>query len=780
MSLSLSRPMSGNSHVLNLPRWMAVTEAESVADKLNAEPTVEYAEPDLIMWPMAIPADKYYGQQWHYQESDPATDDEPGAVNLPEAWDITTGDTDLVIAVIDTGLLPHSDIDSNILDDTGRVVPGYDFISADGRSTFFTSNDGDGRDADPTDPGDWVVEGDCYSDSPAEDSSWHGTHVAGTIGALTNNNNGVAGINWNSRILPVRVLGRCGGYTSDIADGMRWAAGLAVTGVPANQNPARVLNLSLSGQSVCGATMQSAVNEIVAEGAVVVVAAGNENEDAADFSPASCNNVITVAANNRDGGRASYSNFGSVVEIAAPGGSSGSGVLSTYNDGKTTAGDDSYAYFLGTSMATPHVSGIVSLMLSAEVSMTPAQILEVLQTTAHVFPSGTGSDCTTATCGAGIIDAAAAVTAISNPPAAVAGADQILTPGASVTLDGSDSTDFDGVIDSYLWSQTAGTAVTLIGADTATPGFTAPETSEVLTFLLTVTDDLGFVGTDTVYIIINNPPVAEAGQNLFVNSGVSVSLDGSGSIDSDGVLSDYLWSQTAGTSVTLNSADTTTPTFTAPETAGTLTFLLTVTDNDGATSTDTVDVVISIANIAPTANAGGDRIVETSASVTLDGRGSIDSDGVISDYLWSQTAGTAVTLNSADATTPTFTTPESAGTLTFLLTVTDNDGAISTDTVDVSVVESNDRCFIATAAYGTPMAKEVRYLRAFRDEFLLTNSAGRLFVDLYYDLSPPLAEYIGQHNMLRSVVRAGLMPLVELSKSLVSKDVFEAQTAGSE
>jgi serine protease len=197
---------------------------------------------------------------------------------------------------------------------------------------------------------------------------------------------------------------------------MRWAAGIAVPGVPANPTPARVENLSLGGGGACSATFQSAVDDVVARGTVVVVAAGNSNADAANTQPASCNNVIAVAATTRNGGRASYSNYGAKVAIAAPGGGGNDGVLSTLNTGATTPGADSYAWFQGTSMATPHVAGVASLMLSVNPAMTPAEVLARLRQSARAFPTGTGSDCTTAICGAGIVDAAATLAALVAAP----------------------------------------------------------------------------------------------------------------------------------------------------------------------------------------------------------------------------------------------------------------------------------------------------------------------------------------------------------------------------
>lgn len=403
VTLQYIRPMSGNAHVLKLVSPLTPSEAQAVAAQIARQASVAYAEPDYIRQaigevpsrvaaPLLVPNDPFYGSQWHYNYV-PNTSE---GINLPAAWDITTGISTTVVAVIDTGILNHSDL-------AGRTVPGYDFIS-----DAFTGNDGNGRDNNPADPGDWVTTDECGYPHAAEDSSWHGTHVAGTIGAASNNGSGVAGVNWNAKILPVRVLGKCGGFTSDIVDGMRWAAGLSVSGVPANANPAKVINMSLGGPGTCSLTEQIAINEIVGAGTAIVVAAGNSNTDAGAFSPASCSGVITVASNNRQGNRAWYSNYGSVVEVAAPGGdttiSDANGVLSTLDGGTTTpANDNSYAYFQGTSMAAPHVAGVVSLLVGQYPALTPGEISAHLQATARPFPGG--SSCNTSICGAGIVDA---------------------------------------------------------------------------------------------------------------------------------------------------------------------------------------------------------------------------------------------------------------------------------------------------------------------------------------------------------------------------------------
>ena len=414
--LFAERLLGTGATVLQLFSALPHASAQALARQFAADSAVEYAEPDILHFPTAVPNDPSYASEWHYMS--PPT--EAGGVNMPAAWNITTGSTAIVAAVIDTGSLSsHPDL-------AGRFVGGYDMIN-----DALVANDGNGRDADPTDSGDWLAQSDIdanpsfWGSCGVRNSSWHGSHVAGTIGAATNNATGIAGINWTSRILPVRALGRCGGYTSDIADGIRWAAGLSVPGVPANPNPARVMNLSLGGYACdsygancqCGSTMQSAITAAVSAGAVVVVAAGNSNRPALESSPANCSGVVTVGATGRAGQRALYSNYGPLVEISAPGGSDGAGVYSTINNSTTVANPAGYAYanYQGTSMATPHVAGIASLMLSVNPSLTPAQVIAKIQSTARAFPTGTVRDCSTANCGAGIIDAGAAVASAALP-----------------------------------------------------------------------------------------------------------------------------------------------------------------------------------------------------------------------------------------------------------------------------------------------------------------------------------------------------------------------------
>ena len=298
MALSHVRRMSGNAHVVQLERRMSHADARRMARLLALDPRVQAVEPDLRVFAQQLPNDPMFAQQWHYYEA-------AGGINLPSAWDVTIGAPGLVIAVLDSGVTAHADL-------TGRLLPGYDFIA-----NVVNANDGGGRDANANDPGDYG----CDNGNSSSNSSWHGTHVAGTIGALSSNSSGVSGINWKSRLLPVRVTGRCGGYASDLIDGLRWAAGMAIAGIPSNANRARVANISLGTVSdSCSEAFQSAVNDVTERGMVVVAAAGNGGTLVSSFSPANCSSVIAVAATTRSGARASYSNTGSMVAVAAPGG----------------------------------------------------------------------------------------------------------------------------------------------------------------------------------------------------------------------------------------------------------------------------------------------------------------------------------------------------------------------------------------------------------------------------------------------------------------------------
>lgn len=439
-----------------------------LAKRLAADSEVEFVAVDQRRKHTRLPNDPLFGgatvnpestvggvqartiDQWYLKAPSATPGQVVSSVNAPAAWDVMTGSSGVIVAVLDTGVrADHPDL-------AGQFVAGYDMIGFGSPGTTATAiaNDGGGPDADPSDPGDWVTQADIDgkqlgSGCDATDignSSWHGTRVSGLISARTQNSAGMAGVGWGLKIMPVRVLGKCGGYDSDIIAGMKWAAGIAVPGLPTNARKAKVLNLSLGGTGTCGTTgigrlYRDAITAVNAEGAVVVVAAGNSEGQAVGM-PGNCPGVITVAALRHVGTKVGFSSLGSEVTIAAPGGNcinTGSGqaclypMVSTTNAGTTTpvVADASYtgsAASVGTSFSAPIVSGIVGLMASVRPGLTSTEAAQLLRSTARPFPTTGGTAgisqcqapgstvqgecyCTTSTCGAGMVDAAAAVNA---------------------------------------------------------------------------------------------------------------------------------------------------------------------------------------------------------------------------------------------------------------------------------------------------------------------------------------------------------------------------------
>ncbi|MBI5242122.1 MAG: S8 family serine peptidase, partial [Elusimicrobia bacterium] len=364
------------------------------------------------------PNDQWYNdRQWYLKAPTAST----YSANIAGAWDITTGTTTLTIAVVGTGHVLHEDIDE------GRVVPGYDFIGPGSPALNRNEPADGGRDTDPSDPGDYEAAGACGAGTPASDSSWWGLMTEGILGAKTNNTTGIAGINWKSKLLPVRFQGACGAISTDQRDAMLWAAGIPIAGAPANANPAKVLVVVGGGYvpvTKCDGTgiPQSVVDSIIAKGAVITVGLGNDLEapynggfDWDHNWPANCRRVINVAALNRNGGYAGYTVLGPPVDISAPGGDftdNPNGIYTTSNNniaGPPVIGGSIYRYFAGTDVSADIVGGVASLMLSTNPALTPAQVHNILLATARPFPTGTGSDCTITQCGAGIVDGAAAV-----------------------------------------------------------------------------------------------------------------------------------------------------------------------------------------------------------------------------------------------------------------------------------------------------------------------------------------------------------------------------------
>lgn len=589
--LTVFRPMSGGGYVIRLEKPVTLSQARVIAERLmRNDSSVEFAEPDRIMHPTATtPADPgYLPNQWHYFA--PAGSNLGGA-DLPDAWDVTRGSASITVAVIDTGYRQHADL--------GRVLPGYDFVADISRA-----NDGNGRDNDAQDPGDWVAANECGADTHASKSSWHGTYVAGLIAALMNNGIGGTGVAPDVGILPVRVLGKCGGLSSDIADGMRWAAGLSVPGAPVNPTPAHVLNMSLGGPGACSATFQSAVDTIVNAGKVIVVATGNGGTTDVN-QPANCDGVLAVTAHSIDGERSSYADVGTQTTISAPGGDASAGVFSLSNTGTTIPLADTYAIGAGTSAAAPHVAGVVALMLSVNHPLTPAQVKSYLQSSARAFPAGTY--CTTSgigLCGSGLLDSAGALHAIpAAPPAVVVTSpSQVVAPNTTVSLAGGATAEPPGNIKTYSWTQLTGAAVGVINnADTANATFTSPATG-TYSFILTATDSNNRTGTATATARVNSAPVltAVAAQTVTAGNALSFTV---GAMDVDGDIPIF-HSISLPAGATLSAIGEFGLQGTIPEGSHTLTYY--ASDPDGAGSAQgSVDITVAAAPGATGSNSSG-------------------------------------------------------------------------------------------------------------------------------------------------------------------------------
>ncbi len=407
------RSVSPRLHVARLDQALPADQAQALLQRLRADPAVASVAVDRRVRRSTVSTDPYFTgvgdprpRQWHLL----ASNSTPGGLNAAAAWAGSTG-TGVVVAVLDGGYRPHADLVDNLVRDGSHNVFGHDFIQ-----DAWIANDGDGRDADATDPGDGVTD-TSHCDEVA-DSSWHGTHVSGLIGASANGSQGV-GVAFGAKVLPVRVLGRCGGYESDVLLAARWAAGLDVEGVTTHSHPVKVLNLSLSVEGACGSGTQAVIDEIRAKGVSIVAAAGNEEATSLP-SPANCKGVVAVTAHTRDGRNASYANVGPGVAISAPGGDRFDGVISTLNTGAlspvASPEGDTWGGLYGTSMATPMVSGVLALMAAARPDLPMASLEGILRGAARDFPAGdycqrNPDGLAPGFCGSGLLDAGAAVAA---------------------------------------------------------------------------------------------------------------------------------------------------------------------------------------------------------------------------------------------------------------------------------------------------------------------------------------------------------------------------------
>ena len=541
---------------LTLRQWRSITQrmealqvepaaaGDSIARtlaRLRADPDVVYAEADQRRYAHAVPNDPLFPAQspqdpgqW-YLQSNPAVF--PSAVNAQAAWDVTKGSASLVIADLDTGVL-YSHPDLLAVSASGRLLPGYCFIS-----DAFIANGGSCPGAGASDPGDWVTQSDlsnqaCSTTSAqVSPSSWHGTRTAGLLGALTNNATGIAGLTWSGQILPVRVLGKCGGIDSDIITGMLWAAGVPVSGAPTNPTPAKIINMSLGGTGTCPQSYVDAITQVVAMGVVVVVSAGNEGGPV--DTPANCAGVAGVAGLRHAGTKVGFSSLGPEIALGAPAGNCVNtqitaatpciySIGTTTNSGTTSPATNTYTDQvndpnLGTSFAAPIVSGIAALMASVNSHLNSCQLIARLQEGSQPFPQtslgessqppachvpASSSDLQTneclctldgQTCGAGMANASGAVSAALRPIAVVS-LPASVSAGQSVSLDASGSVAANGrTVSTYQWTNVGTQTVSIAGGTSAAATVTAPSCG-LATVQVAVTDSVGAVDTAQVVL----------------------------------------------------------------------------------------------------------------------------------------------------------------------------------------------------------------------------------------------------------------------------------------
>ena len=700
--------------------------SSQLAARLAAQPDVEWAVVDERRYITAVPNDPYYaaGQtsptpsvgQWYLRKPDSTL---VSAINAESAWNLSTGSAAITVAVLDTGVrFDHPDLQ-------GKLWSGYDFVSSD-----TTARDPDpGRDTDASDPGDWRNPGDsCYDarGDPYNDSSWHGTQVAGLIGANTGNGIGMASVGRQVMVLPVRVLGKCGGFDSDIQAAMLWAADIRfpsdlprLGGEPApNPHPARVINLSLGSSGVCSASYKEVLALLVARGVTTVVAAGNTTGEAVN-APANCSDAIAVAGLRHAGSKVGYSSLGPEVAVAAPAGNcvNETGeclypLLTTDNSGSTSPGantySDSFKASLGTSFASPLVAGTVGLMLSVDPTLTPARIKSILTATARGFPQfGAQTEgavachaptstqqvecyCTTATCGAGMLDVGAALATAAgtsvSPLAVMTASLTSPTAGRSVDLDAGSSS---RSISAYQWSLVSGTSTAVISgaANNSTIRLTSSAAGDAVVRLV-VTDGSGATATAvrTINFVVLPTAVIDAGQS-DPTVGDRLNFSGANSFASSGrSIAGYQWAiDSGGALLTFASSTNASTVALQANAAGAVQISLTVTDGAGASRSSSRSftvvaapkAVISASNTTPSAGT----------SVLLDGGGSSVAAGrTLVGYHWAITSGSARAglSGSTESSNVTIAT-SAAGEVVVALTVTDSAGASHSSSVTINV-----------------------------------------------------------------------------------------------
>nr|WP_311528115.1 MprA protease, GlyGly-CTERM protein-sorting domain-containing form [uncultured Ralstonia sp.] len=550
LPMTYKRPMSGGAHVVTLPKVMTFDDAQTVAQRMEASGEFEYVSPDRIMRPMALATDPLFGQQWNLM---PPNASAPGGANVTAAWDTTSGVNSIGIGIVDTGIrADHADfvglnfgtgrnfVSSSAMTGspdpkTGNTIPSG-FVNNGANNTLTNT--------DPSDPGDWVSSTDATSypafcGSTSSNSSWHGTFVAGQIGAQ-HNSIGIAGIAPGVRVQMARALGKCGGSTSDIMDAVTWLSGGSVPGVTNNPTPVKVINMSLGGSGSCSTLEQTRITAARALGVTIVVATGNEAGPV--DAPANCTGTIAVTAHSLEGDNAFYANVGTQTTISAPGGGSGmviagsgSKIVSLSNSGTTSPvaspTGDAYARDIGTSMATPHVAATAALMLSVQPALTPDNITAIIKQSARPFVAGTYCATHAGVCGAGTLDAGAAITQAQGSPTVHAAASaSSVTANTAVTLTSVGGAGYNKTTSSSVWAQTAGTPVTLTtsgpdanGVSTAT---FKPGVAGVYTFSVTLTNSSGATASDTVSVTAT--AAASSGTGTTTGSGTATTSSSGG------------------------------------------------------------------------------------------------------------------------------------------------------------------------------------------------------------------------------------------------------------
>ncbi|RQH07784.1 S8 family serine peptidase [Paraburkholderia dinghuensis] len=466
------RRLGIGSDVVTTERKLNASDANAFMRAIASDPDVEYVEPDVEMTIQSAPNDPYYFRQWFLKSN--LTDKTSPGIRAEGAWDITKG-RGSIIGIVDTGVTNHSDLSANL-------VPGYMIMGVAPSPGGF-------------DPG--LSSGSCGI-------PWHGTHVAGIAAAQTNNGVGVAGVAPEAKILPVRSLGTCGtGSLADVADGITWAVGGTLPGVPVNANPATVINLSLAQRSTCSQTMQNVIDFATSKGAIVVAAAGNSKEDVAQWQPANCRNVIAVSGSDATYGSWVSSNYGAGVDIAAPAGD----IWSTFNSGTGLPAAESYSYMSGTSMSVPMVSGVVALAQAVlPKSLSVAEFRALLQQSAQPFAAPPDR-----VLGPGILDAEKTVAVAKSGVIPVAADFTCVEAENLMQVTCTDRSTARGGVPIKTWSWNFGEPAypaDLVRSVSVTP-YNNYEYAGLYTVRLTVTDANGKTSTYARPVNVPLPPVVD-------------------------------------------------------------------------------------------------------------------------------------------------------------------------------------------------------------------------------------------------------------------------------